>query len=116
MPKTYYCWRCKVSIPFLTLDEWKEVHPLLVVDMERIKSIRRATGEALQSAIDSLRHTACERYAEITGVEETNPNALWHHHLDLYGRECAACGQLFRTPQARFCAQCGWREAQINVQ
>jgi len=104
-----------MPIPFLTRDEWEQVHPLLVTDFERIKSHRLKDGETLSSAIAALRHGACERYAQITGFAETNPNALWHHHLDIYGPECPACGHLFRTPKASFCANCGWRAGHIHI-
>ena len=110
MPRTYHCWRCKTALPFLTPEEWAEIHPLLMLDIERIKTHRSQTGVSLQEALSTLRHRACQRYFELTGFEEANPNALWHHHLDLYGRECPSCGHLFRTPQAAFCANCGWRD------
>ena len=109
MPKTYYCWRCKMPIPMLTDDEWAEVHPLLQNDIERIKAHRAETGLALKEALSTLRHRACERYLEITGFRETNPNAIWHHHLSGYGPECPKCGHLLRTSKASFCANCGFR-------
>jgi len=109
MPKTYYCWRCKMPIPMLTDEEWQEVRPLLQMDIARIKEYRTETGACLQDAIAELQHTACQRYFEITGFTETNPNALWHHYLSKLGPECDSCGQLLRTPQASFCASCGAR-------
>lgn len=110
MPHTHYCWRCKTTLPFLTPEEWSEVRPLLMLDIERIKAYRSHAGVSLPEALSTLQHRACQRYFELTGFKETNPNALWHHHLDLYGRECPACSHLLRTPQAAFCANCGWRD------
>ena len=95
----------------LTDDEWAEIRPLLQTDIERIKEYRTETGIELREALDTLLHRACERYFEITGFTETNPNALWHHHLSCFGEECAKCGHLFRTPEASFCANCGFRPA-----
>lgn len=46
-------------------------------------------------------------YQDITGFAETNPNAIMHHRLALYGGPCSNCGKPLRTPQARFCAACG---------
>lgn len=50
-----------------------------------------------------------DRYREITGFDETNINAVHHHRLSLYGDPCPACGKPFRTPQARYCASCGFK-------
>ena len=109
MPKTYYCWRCKMPIPMLTDEEWAEVQPLLEMDIDDIKRTRIGAGMGLREAIDARAHRSCQRYFEITGVKETNPNALWHHRLSVYGPECQTCGHLFRTPHATFCANCGSR-------
>ncbi|HEU4556665.1 MAG TPA: hypothetical protein VFS20_02405 [Longimicrobium sp.] len=43
-----------------------------------------------------------------TGVEETVPNAVWHHVASLYGPPCRDCAKPLRTPQAKLCAACGW--------
>ena len=48
-----------------------------------------------------------EEYNRITGFGETNPNAVWHHRISLYGPACSMCGKPLRTPAARFCAACG---------
>ena len=93
----------------LTDEEWTKVGPLLQKTIEGIKELRSETGAGLQEALDSLRHQACQRYYEITGFRETNPNAIWHHRLSDYGPECPQCGHLFRTPNAAFCAACGFR-------
>ncbi len=46
-------------------------------------------------------------YQLFTGVEESNPNAVWHHVVSLYGPMCPVCGKPLRTPKARLCAACG---------
>lgn len=90
----------------LTEDEWREVAPLLKLDIERIKGSREQQG-GLRGSMDVLQFEACEKYFEITGFRETNPNAIWHHRLSDYGSECPDCGHLLRTPRASFCANCG---------
>ena len=96
-----------MPIPMLTDDEWREVAPLLHMDTERIKDYREQQQVGLREAMDVLRFEACEKYFEITGFRETNPNAIWHHRLSAYGSECSDCGHLLRTPRASFCANCG---------
>jgi hypothetical protein len=50
-----------------------------------------------------------ERYEKITGFKETNINAVYHHRVSLYGPPCLQCDKPLRTPQARYCAACGFR-------
>ncbi len=92
MPRTLYCWRCKMDIPMLDEQEWHEVAPLLRIRPEDI-------GARRQGALD--------RYYAITGFRETEPNAIHHHRIRLYGPPCEACGKPLRTPRAKWCAACG---------
>jgi hypothetical protein len=103
-----------MPIPMLTDDEWRQVAPLLRLDTERIKDYREEQQVGLRAAMDALGFEACEKYFELTGFRETNPNAIWHHRLSDYGPECSDCGHLFRTPQASFCAECGAKPAPKN--
>ena len=96
-----------MPIPMLTDEEWDEVSPLLHANIEKVKSYREEHGVGLRAAMDAVRGEACEKFFEITGFKETNPNAIWHHYLSHYGPECEYCGHLLRTPEASFCANCG---------
>jgi rubrerythrin len=102
-----------MPMPMLTEDEWLEVYPLLTLDIKKIQSLREEYKIGIKEATDRLQSEGCEKYFEITGFRETNPNAIWHHRLAKYGPECPICGHLFRTSQASFCANCGakpfWR-------
>jgi hypothetical protein len=91
----------------LTDEEWDEIHPLIRFDTESIKTYRASTGASLKEATSVLSSQAFDRYFGMTGIRETNLNALWHHHLSLYGDECPSCGHLLRSPKASFCANCG---------
>jgi len=46
-------------------------------------------------------------YNELTHFGETEPNAIMHHKISIYGTDCEKCGKPYRTPKANFCAFCG---------
>ncbi|MFZ2988353.1 hypothetical protein [Ideonella sp.] len=107
MPKTIYCWRCRVDIPMLTEEEWETVAPSLANAVAQIKQYRDAHGCSLAEArAKGFGRQALVAYEQITGFKETNPDALFHHRLSIYGPPCHACGKPLRTPQARYCAMC----------
>jgi hypothetical protein len=45
-------------------------------------------------------------FERITAYKETNPAAIWHHRMALYGPPCKSCGKPLRTPQAKLCGSC----------
>jgi hypothetical protein len=107
--KKYYCWRCKCDIPVLEESEWERMAPALSHQIERIKRIRQERDCDLATAKRMVGQEACDMYFEMTGHRETNFNAIWHHRLATYGSECPRCGHLFRTPNASYCANCGFK-------
>ena len=90
----------------LTEEEWQLVD--LTGFIEQIKRYREETGctlaEANQKGPGRQLLTAYER---ITGFKETDPNALFHHRLSMFGPPCHVCGKPLRTPVANYCAACG---------
>ena len=107
MPQTIYCWRCRLNIPMLTEEEWQEVSPSLFNAVAQIKQYRETHQCSLAEAnAKGFGQQALLAYERITGFKETNPNALYHHRLSVYGPPCHACGKPLRTPQARYCAMC----------
>jgi hypothetical protein len=108
MPRTIYCWRCRVEVPMLTEEEWALIGPHLIDAMEQIKRYREEQGCSLAEArAKGFGRKALAVYNELTGSSETNPDALFHHRLRLYGPPCESCGRPLRTPIARSCAACG---------
>ena len=114
--KTYYCWRCKCEIPMLEEHEWERLGPSLTNHVERIKRIRQQKSCDLSTAKKLAGQETCDLYFELTGYRETNFNALWHHRLANFGPECLKCGHLFRTPKAKFCANCGHKKDEVPNQ
>ena len=46
-------------------------------------------------------------YNNLTGFQETEPNAIMHHRISQYGPPCESCDKPYRTPEASLCAACG---------
>ena len=59
------------------------------------------------STLQELYKPCLDEYERLTGFHESNPNAVMHHRLSLYGPPCRACGKPLRTPQASKCMACG---------
>lgn len=89
--KVLWCWRCEMEVPMLDEDEFASVWQLF------------SKGPPLKKRLQST----LEEYERITGFAETNPLAVQHHRVSLYGPPCITCGKPLRTPQARHCAACG---------
>lgn len=92
--KMLWCWRCKMEVPMLDEEEFKKAAELYKLAFrpgsmdERFKPLR-------------------DYYKDVTGWDESNPNAIMHHEIALYGPPCENCGKPYRTPKASFCAACG---------
>ncbi|HEX6705213.1 MAG TPA: hypothetical protein VF169_10665 [Albitalea sp.] len=95
-----------MDLPMLTEEEWALVAPHLTNGIEQIKRYREQHGCSLAEAHKAFGQKALAIYAQITGFDETNANALFHHRLSIYGPPCHACGKPLRTPQAKYCAMC----------
>ena len=88
--------------------EWELVLPLLRRSLSDLQSYRQKHDVSLAEAKDQeFGRAALEKYLELTGFNETNVDALWHHHVSLYGPPCNSCGKPLRTPKAKYCAACG---------
>ena len=90
MARELHCWRCGIEMPMLDEDEWARIAPLMSITRDNMD-----------------RQGALDLYEEMTGLRETNINAIWHHRIALYGPPCTECGKPLRTPRASFCAACG---------
>jgi len=100
----------------LTEEEWAALSPHLDHSVEQIMRYRKEHGCSLQEATQKGLGSALDVFERLTGFKETNPNALWHHRLSIYGPPCHVCGKPLRTPQARYCAMCSAPALPVAVQ
>ncbi len=88
--------------------EWDQVAPGLANAISQIKEYKQRHSVSL---VEAKRHgygqQALDRYYEITGYRETDPDLLWHHRVALFGPPCTTCGKPLRTPRAKMCVECG---------
>lgn len=96
--KVLWCWRCKMEIPMLDEEEF-EIALKLYSDIFKGYKIGLSREEGAKPLLDY--------YKNLTGFEETEPNAIMHHRITQYGPPCEKCGKPYRTPLASFCAACG---------
>ena len=77
--KVQWCWRCKMDIPMLDEDEFSLV-------MTEFHANRPDGRKAMMA-----------EYNRLTGFLESNPNAVWHHRISIYGPSSPAversCGR-----------------------
>jgi hypothetical protein len=114
--KVIWCWRCKRDIPMMEPDEVNQVFGLQnrglpTLDPESFRRIKEEFADdpdGLQRRLEFEREYGgmLREYQRITGFPETNPTALNHHQVALYGSPCRRCGKPLRTPQARICGAC----------
>lgn len=89
-------------------DEWQQVERLLANPMVQIRAYRTKHNVSFSEAKYRWGEAALQRYFELTGYQEENTNALFHHRVVLLGPPCHKCGKPLRTPRASYCAACGW--------
>ncbi|RKQ43395.1 hypothetical protein BXY85_4017 [Roseivirga pacifica] len=103
--KELWCWRCKMEIPMLDEEEYAIAHKLYGEALGR-----RKPGMTREESFKPM----LNYYKEVTGFEETEPNAIMHHRIAQYGPPCENCGKPYRTPKASFCAACGNKRENKN--
>jgi hypothetical protein len=97
-------WRCKCEVAMVDEAEFADlaaVHSTCVCGFDR----RLASGDGPSRFEDALQ-PFLDCYEQITGMKETNPNAIGHHRLSLYGPPCKRCGKPLRSPRAKLCGAC----------
>jgi hypothetical protein len=86
-----WCFHCKKTVPMVDDREWETLW----------QGMRTSKGDE---------HIWQDLY-KLTGETPslTTRKRLLSHRRSHYGDPCPKCGRLFRTPRAKFCAECGFR-------
>jgi len=87
-----------MDVPMLDEDEFKKALELYKLGFKHASQDRQVRFKPL-----------LDYYYNLTGFAVTEPNAIMHHEIALYGPPCEKCGKPYRTPLATFCAACGNR-------
>jgi hypothetical protein len=108
MPVSMYSFKLRRNVPMLSDEEFEPIEKALFLRIRRIQEYRlshptASIGDARRYSVDH----ALDLYEDMTGVRLADPDELYAVQLSLYGRPCPQCGKPFRTPRARFCAECG---------
>ena len=82
-----------MDVPMLDKEEYAIASQLYA---KGFKVLTKDTQERFKESLDY--------YNDITGSGETEPNAIMHHAIGMYGTDC---GKPYRTPKAKICAACG---------
>jgi hypothetical protein len=90
-----------MEVPMLDEDEYAKANELYG---QAIREVKLHGGRILRFK------PLLDYYKDVTGWEETEPNAIMHHRVAQYGPACENCGKPYRTPQAAFCAACGHKK------
>jgi hypothetical protein len=94
-------------MPMLDEEEFAHVSRLHSEAIRDTKKYREQYGVALKDVpTGEYFRPMLDRYEQLTGMKEGNPNAILHHRLSLYGPPCKRCGKPLRTPRAKLCGSC----------
>ena len=117
--KMLWCWRCQLEMPMLETAEAAMVRQAQLGGMRVVEAEAHRRGRVLVpmclEGVARFRQPMLEMYRLLTGFAETNPNAVLHHEVDQYGPPCPHCHKPLRTPEARFCAACGFGQDDVTT-
>ena len=96
-----------MQVPMLDEEEFAEVAQLYSEAFRQVKRFRETSDTDLKHpTVDELFRPVRDKYKRLTGIKESNQNAIMHHRISLYGPPCKFCGRPLRTPKAKLCGSC----------
>lgn len=110
MPRYAYSYKLKREIYLLAENEWSKIQALAIDHTQRLKEYRQLNGASISEAVENVgRSKALEAYEQLTGERLENADDILAVRMKTYGSICPNCHKPFRTPQAKTCAECGFR-------
>lgn len=109
MADIFYSYKVRREIPLLSEKDYKAIAVHLsnrIDDMMRYCKEHKCSLEEA-SANSNGGQKALAAFEKITGVRLRHPDEIYIARRALYGRQCGNCDKPFRTPRAKFCAECG---------
>ena len=103
----HHCLCCDCRVPLLDEEEWGMLSTYTENMVKKIRDYKAENGCGLKEAQVEIGKQVLRIFNELTGFNETNFLAVFHHRRSLFGGECFNCGHLLRTPKANYCANCG---------
>lgn len=108
--KRAYCWRCKDFVVVIEDTDRHEFDELYSESLGRVKRYREDTGAALKDTpVKEFFAPVYRFYAQRGGDVTVGHGEFYRHCVWLFGPTCPRCGKNFRTAEASFCAECGYR-------
>jgi hypothetical protein len=97
-----------MDVPMLDEEEFAIMGKLYSEGMSATQEFRLKHNLPLnECSIEERFRPVRDAYERMTGIAESNHNAIMHHRISIYGPPCESCGKPLRTPRANFCAACG---------
>lgn len=110
MSRKLYSYRLGQVVPMLTEDEFEKISVHFKSRIDWIKDYMGKHGCTLSEARERCTAwaEAMKMYEALTGHKLDHEEHLIEVRLSQYGRPCPSCSKPFRTPKAKFCAECGF--------
>ena len=102
-----YSYRLRAEVPMLTDEEHADVVRDAHDTIDEVMAYRAKTGASLEEARKALPDPSADRYFKLTGFKLWTLYDVFYVRRSDYGPDCQACGKPYRTPRAKFCAECG---------
>ncbi len=104
--KKFFCFRCKKVVPFFERTEEAQILSEFDAGLAKAKDSKKVSG-----AVDPIAWTGLALfYRGLTNEEMPDPFETIKHFASRVGMICPICDKPFRTPKARFCAECGFNQ------
>ena len=114
MPRLLYNYHVGRVVPLLTEEEFEPIGEALENRIRQIQEYRKTHNCSLEEARARSADEAMDLYEKLTGVRLDHPDQLYKVCLSQFGSPCPRCEKPFRTPRAKYCAECGYRSGLLT--